>query len=507
MKTIGFCVIWATFICLTLNGFGQTGDLAQREAGLKDLSGSIYIKESLDLSREYYISRNLEKAVEMARLAFSAASAQKDTEGMARALNHEAKALMANLELRPAERLKAVRKLQESNGMTAVSDLRLENLKLMRQAYVVLGKNRELRETEREIAKLTAEENQALTSELAVVSQEREKMENLQASLAVTLQKHENAIQLMSESQAKSELLLAQQKAILDSMTFLSMIDSLQLAQQSLQLSEKEAQLREREAQLGMQRAQRNFLLSVSALILVLAGGLTLRYFSVQKHSKEIAEEKKRSDELLLNILPEKVADELKHNGRAQAQFFESASVLFVDFEGFSQFSHNLPPDELVEVLDSCFKEFDRIIVNHGLEKIKTIGDAYMAAGGLPSPDPANPQRVVRAALEIKDYLDQWRVERETESKPYLRARIGIHTGPLVAGVVGKKKFAYDIWGDTVNVASRMESSGMSGKVNVSASTYDRIKGDFQCEHRGKVPTKNLGEMDMYFVEKMRDKR
>ncbi|MBK6901823.1 MAG: hypothetical protein IPH04_03165 [Saprospirales bacterium] len=480
----------------------QTELLGQREEKLKELSGKARVQEALNLSREYYVARDLEKSAEMAGLAYTEAAIENDSEAMAQALSLESKALLADLDLRPAQRLKAIKKLQESTSLTSRIALKLENLKLLRQVYAQIGKNKELREVEREIARLTAEQNKGLEQELAVASQEKEKMTEVQASLAKTLDQIEGAIQSMTESQAKSELLLAQQKSILDSMAFLSMIDSLKLSQQDMLLSEQEAILREREAQLGMQKAQRNFFVSLTALVLVLAGGLTIRYFSMQRYNRVIAAEKQRSDDLLLNILPQKVADELKLNGKAQAQFFENASVLFVDFEGFSQFAANLPPRELVETLDFCFQRFDQISAKYGLEKIKTIGDAYMAAGGLPSPDPANPQKVVDAALEIKEFLDEWKEEREAEGKPYLRARIGIHTGPLVAGVVGKKKFAYDIWGDTVNVASRMESSGVSGKVNVSASTYDEIKDEFECEHRGKIPIKNLGELDMYFVEK-----
>ncbi|MBK8490278.1 MAG: adenylate/guanylate cyclase domain-containing protein [Saprospirales bacterium] len=410
----------------------QSSNLENREAGMATLSGNALIQEALSLSDGYYSARQLGKAAEMAQLAYEEASKGNDKAAMAMALNRGAKAALANPQIRPAERLRTIRKLEESNTLTTNDDLRLENFKILRQIYAHLGKNADVRATEREIAKLVAEKNRSLENELEVASKEQVKMEALQKSLVQTIDKRGEAIDSMTESQAKAELLLAQQKSILDSMAFLSMIDSLKLAQQSMELNEKEAILRERDA-------QRNFLLALSALGLVVLGGLFLRFLGVKRHNKQIAEEKKRSDDLLLNILPQKVADELKLNGKAKAQFFESASVLFVDFAGFSQFAANLPPDELVETLDFCFQEFDRIIVRNGLEKIKTIGDAYMAAGGLPSPDPANPGMVVNAALEIKDFLDSWKKSREAEGKPFLRARIGIHTGPLVAGVVGEK--------------------------------------------------------------------
>lgn len=473
----------------------QSGDLETREAQVKELSGTALIKEALSLSEAFYLARKLDKSAELAQLAYREASKQNDPAGMAKALNQEAKAQLADQNTRPAERLRIIKKLEESNSLATDPNLKEENLKILRQIYAQMGKTREVRETERELARLITEKNRNLEEELAAASQEQQKMKTLQQSLVQTLGEREDAIQSMTESQAKAELLLAQQKSILDSLSFLKTIDSLALAQQSMELKEQEAILRERDA-------QRKFLLALSALGVVVFIGLFLRFIGVRRHNREIAAEKKRSDDLLLNILPEKVAEELKTNQKASAQFFDSASVLFVDFAGFSQFAAKLPPDELVETLDFCFKEFDRIIVRHGLEKIKTIGDAYMAAGGLPSPDPANPGRVVEAALDIKEFLDSWKISREKEGKPFLRARIGIHTGPLVAGVVGEKKFAYDIWGDTVNVASRMESSGESGKINISASTYESVKDDFICKQRGKIPTKNLGDMEMYFVEK-----
>jgi class 3 adenylate cyclase len=480
--------------------FGLSFSLNAQDA-LQGLSGREYILKALDLSESHYLNRSVEEAAQWARLALAEAEKTGDVSLMARALNQEAKAMIANPDLRASERPRLVKKLERSNALNPAPDVRMANLKMLRQLFGQMGRLSEVREVEREIARLVTAQNQALEQELAVASEDRQQMEKLQASLEETLDQRESAIVSMTENQAKAELLLAQQKSILDSLAFLSMIDSLKLAQQNARINEQEALLREREAQLGMQRAQRNLFLALTALGILLALGLFSRYRAVQRYNRIIADEKRRSDELLLNILPEKVADELKRNGQAKAQFFDKASVLFVDFEGFSQFAASLSPEELVATLDYCFREFDRIIGRYRLEKIKTIGDAYMAAGGLPSPDPANPGRVVDAALEIKAFLDNWKIRREGENKPFLRARIGVHTGPLVAGVVGEKKFAYDIWGDTVNVASRMESSGESGRVNVSAATYDSIKESFICRRRGKIPTKNLGEMEMYFVE------
>lgn len=208
---------------------------------------------------------------------------------------------------------------------------------------------------------------------------------------------------------------------------------------------------------------------------------------------------KKKSDRLLLNILPSEVAKELKQKGYADAKHFDEVTVLFSDFKDFTQISEHLSPTELVSAINECFKAFDEIMGKYGIEKIKTIGDAYMAAGGLPVPRQTNAVNVVNAALEIRDWMLKY---REQKGEDGFEIRIGIHTGPVVAGIVGIKKFQYDIWGDTVNTASRIETNGEAGKVNISQTTYEQIKESFTCEHRGKIQAKGKGEIDMYFVEK-----
>jgi class 3 adenylate cyclase len=195
------------------------------------------------------------------------------------------------------------------------------------------------------------------------------------------------------------------------------------------------------------------------------------------------------------------VAEELKAKGSADAKQFDQVTVMFTDFKGFTQISEKLTPAELVAEIHTCFKAFDNIITKYNIEKIKTIGDSYMCAGGLPVTNTNNPVDVVHAALEIQHFMQEHLAHRKTEHKEPFEIRIGIHTGPVVAGIVGVKKFAYDIWGDTVNTASRMESSGEAGKVNISGSTYEFVKDAFTCMHRGKIPAKNKGEIDMYFVE------
>lgn len=216
---------------------------------------------------------------------------------------------------------------------------------------------------------------------------------------------------------------------------------------------------------------------------------------------KEVEIQKKRSDDLLLNILPEEVAEELKTKGSAEAQLIDEVTVLFTDFKDFTQRSEKLSPKELVAEINVCFSAFDHIVQTHGVEKIKTVGDAYMAAGGLPTPNSTHAIDVVNAALAIQQFMEEYKIKREGEGKSSFEIRIGVHSGPVVAGIVGVKKFAYDIWGDTVNTASRMENNSEVGKVNISGTTYELVKDKFKCSYRGKIEAKGKGEIDMYFVE------
>ena len=216
----------------------------------------------------------------------------------------------------------------------------------------------------------------------------------------------------------------------------------------------------------------------------------------VAERTSDLRTEKEKSDRLLYNILPKDIADELKESGVTPARRFEEVSILFTDFRGFTATVASVPASRLVDELNDIFHHVDDITERSGLEKIKTIGDAYMAVAGLPKESNTHAVQAVKAALQILTYID----ERNKTSFIKWEMRVGIHSGTVVAGVVGKWKFTYDVWGDAVNIASRLESSGVPGKINISAFTYDLIKNQFNCEYRGKIDAKGKGEIDMYLV-------
>ena len=210
--------------------------------------------------------------------------------------------------------------------------------------------------------------------------------------------------------------------------------------------------------------------------------------------------ELQRSEQLLLNILPYETAQELKMSGKAVARYYPDITVMFTDFKGFTHIAEKLSPEQLVQEIDEFFTAFDLIMEKNGIEKIKTIGDAYMAASGLPAVNETHALDMVNAAVDIIEYMEVQKQIRIAANRPVFDIRIGIHTGPVVAGIVGHKKFAYDIWGDAVNLASRMESSGEAGQINISQCTYDRISSNYSCIFRGEIEAKNKGKVGMYFV-------
>lgn len=248
-------------------------------------------------------------------------------------------------------------------------------------------------------------------------------------------------------------------------------------------------------------------LLSLTHLINAVTDELKQSNQQLSATLRLVEEERSKSDRLLLNILPADVASELKEHGFSRPRLYERVTVLFTDIKGFTGIAEVLSPEEIIRELDRCFLRFDEICERFGLERIKTIGDAYMAAGGVPSRNDSNPFDVVAAALQMQAFMRDLNAEKLRAGAAPWAIRIGVHTGPVVAGVVGKKKFAYDIWGDAVNVAARMEQHGEAGRVNISGDTQRMVAGDarFRCLYRGRIHAKNKGEVDMFFVEPAAD--
>ena len=284
-----------------------------------------------------------------------------------------------------------------------------------------------------------------------------------------------------------------------DSLTNIDAVQKMADIRTDFEISQKQL-----EVDLLNQQKRTQQIISISTgialfLLTLLIMGLLRRYRYINKTNKIIEEQKVRSDLLLLNILPAETAQELKESGKVKAKRFESVSVMFTDFQGFTLSSQDLTPEILVKSVDFYFSEFDKIIGKYGLEKIKTIGDSYMCAGGLPFPSEEHPEKMIQAAFEILEFME----ESKNSTKlgiAHFDTRIGINTGPVVAGVVGTKKFAYDIWGDTVNVAARMESNSKPGRINISEYTYALVKDKYNCRFRGKMDVKNHGSMNMYYV-------
>ena len=368
---------------------------------------------------------------------------------------------------------------------------RLEN-----QLAAAENNNRALREQLAQITGQTQVLETSYQSQLKEV-QEKSKQEITQKDQTITQ---------IEQARQRLDSLASSKSRMVETLTKEQLADAIVRAQQ-----EKELQLQKTlvaEAELGKQQSEnmRNVLALVAAFVLVMALLFYFRFRAKRKAANELAEknalveaEQKRSDNLLLNILPPAIAQELKTRNKVAARKYDQATVMFIDFTGFTKVAERLSPEMLVEELDYCFSNFDRIISQYRIEKIKTIGDAYLCASGLSDMN-ASPSDIIRAALEIQDFLLALKAERMDRSMPYFEARVGIHIGPVVAGVVGAKKFAYDIWGDTVNVAARFEEACEPGRVNVSENVYDFARYEFEWNHRGKIAAKNKGAMDMYYV-------
>jgi adenylate cyclase len=345
-------------------------------------------------------------------------------------------------------------------------------------------------------------DKQRLAAEVASLQRQKDEIsklrqKDLQVSEQTVAQKEQELASVTMEKD-KFNRIASKRQELVKALQSGKSLDSLAFAQD----------LQEQELLLQKSKSFRNVLLLILGFGIVMVALMYRRYLENQKQKKQLQEknrqiqdEQQRSDELLLNILPAAIAEELKSGGKAKARRYDQASVLFVDFKSFTKISEQLSPEELVAELDHYFKAFDFIIGQYKLEKIKTIGDAYMAASGL-SDRITSPLNIVRAAVEMQEFLSDMKHEKIIQNKPIFEARMGIHTGPVVAGVVGVKKFAYDIWGDTVNIAARVQEACEPNEINITEAVYNEIRYSFTCQYRGKLPAKNKGDIDMYYVGK-----
>jgi class 3 adenylate cyclase len=352
------------------------------------------------------------------------------------------------------------------------------------------------RKLESDVALLKGERD-ALNANMLALRQKEQQLSGIAQEAKQTIEAQKGILATVSmEKEALDRIAIRKQKLV-EALRNENMLDSIAYAQDH----------QEQEYKLQSAKNFRNVLLLVLGFALVIVGLIYRRFLENQKQRRilqeknhQIEDERQRSDELLLNILPSAIATELKMDGKAKARRYEQACVLFVDFYSFTKISEQLTPEELVDQLDTYFKAFDFIIGQYKLEKIKTIGDAYMVASGL-SDRITSPLSIVKAAFEMQEFLADMRDEKRKENKPFFEARMGIHIGPVVAGVVGVKKFAYDIWGDTVNTAARMQEACEPGYINVTEQIYNEIRYTFNCRYRGKFPAKNKGDIDMYYVD------
>ncbi len=512
-------ILTLTIILVSFPVFGQDSRSQVRQE-LEQLSGIAYVKLAAQLSTLEYEAGNYAASLVLANEVYEGARKEKHDFYEALGAILEAQAYLSLNSAGDQEFRRSLRRLKRANKfLEDYPDpaLRVRSLKLTQELALALDKGRIMEKAEEAIAENEGliEETEAFTESFLspafrapapdavghtlpppVRKRDTSLYQVIRQNevLQTQLTKYEAKLNQLSQDSMKAELMRARLQTMNDSLHMVTQADSLQIAQQELAISR--------------QKAKNNWFLAIGGVILLLFVGVVARFLEIRSHNRILATknemikaEKERSEKLLLNILPAAVAHELEVRGTAQARRYKDVTVLFTDFKDFSVLSKEFSPEELVSELDFLFSEFDRIITRHRLEKIKTIGDSYMCAGGLPEEDLNHAERIISAALDIQGFLEGYQAARKKDGRPFFEARYGVHTGPVIAGVVGLRKFSYDIWGSTVNVASRLESKGAVGRINVSGTTYEHLKDKFAFNHRGKVNAKNVGEIEMYFVQ------
>ncbi len=377
-----------------------------------------------------------------------------------------------------------------------------ERLEKIEKERVIKEQQNQLEKEQQELKKRMDEiENLENDKTLSKSELERRKLEIARKQLEIENKKQTINLQAQTINSTSSQLSMTLQELETQKLQAKVYEDSLQITRNNEELANNEVEKQRLISYL--------LILGISGFIVLAA--FFYRMYTVKKNIQdllmqkngEIEVEKKRSDDLLLNILPSEVADELKKTGKYESRYFDKVTVMFTDFKDFTKISEQVTPKKLVEDIDFIFRAFDDIMERNELEKIKTIGDAYLCVSGLPDTATHNPMNVLKAASEIQDFIKDLIEEKRKENQPFFDIRIGIHTGPLVAGIVGAKKFAFDIWGDTVNTAARMEQNCEPGKINLSGSTFKEVLTKVEYTYRGKVEAKNKGEIDMYYLNRI----
>jgi adenylate cyclase len=426
---------------------------------------------------------------------------------------------LRDLALNSADRLQEIARRQP--GLKEEARLK-EELKWSREVVTYLkesgggtrsggGAQRRLEDqlaaAEQKIRELAAKLEQATGQSQSLETSYQTQLKEIQDKSQQQISQKDATISQKQQDLVRADSFNQSQARRIDQMSEEQVRALLLVAERDRDIQKQELLLAEAKTQTIKDRGLRNLFAVVSAFVLVLAGLFYIRYRAKRRAADELAqknarieEEQKRSDNLLLNILPPAIAQELKANSKVAARKYDQATVMFLDFKGFTNIAEKLSPELLVEELDYCFSNFDRIIGQYRIEKIKTIGDAYLCASGL-SDKNSSPSDIVKAALEIQDFLQHMKAERLNRGMPFFEARVGIHTGAVVAGVVGSKKFAYDIWGDTVNIAARMQEACDPGQVNVSETAHSLTKYEFEWQPRGRIAAKNKGDLEMYYVK------
>ena len=473
----------------------------------RDLSNEGMMARSAFLVGKAYVrDRNDRNAKTWFDTALAAAKKAGDSDLIIKSVESRSKIEKDDRDYREAYQIvEEAFKYFSQNG-TSISDL---EEKYERQRAALLQEKKRL---EQEISNLTNEREDLVTDKSRLQQRQQELVRD-KAIVEEKITEKEERLATISVAKERADSVARTKELEVKSLTR-------ERLEQEAVLKAKEAELAtasleaEQSRRIAEQAAARQNQLLILATFGTLLALLLLVLFLIARRSRSrlkdknkiIEMERQRSDELLLNILPKPIAEELKEFGKAKARKYDQVTVLFSDFKNFTSISEKLSPEELVEELDKCFKAFDFILTQYDdIEKIKTIGDAYMCASGLIGRK-GMPYNIIRAALEMQQFLEEQKQEKMRIGKPYFEARIGLHTGSVVAGVVGVNKFAYDIWGDTVNIASRMEANGEEGRVNISNTTYGLVKYQFDCEYRGKVQAKNKGLVDMYYVQKEKEK-